>query len=42
MDYLDDVIDPAATRPTLVRALAVARERMRNSETHRGWDRPRG
>jgi acetyl-CoA carboxylase carboxyltransferase component len=42
MDYLDDVIDPAETRPTLVRALTVARERMRNSEAQRGWDRPRG
>ena len=40
LDYLDDVIDPAATRPVLVRALAVARERTRNSERHRGWERP--
>jgi acetyl-CoA carboxylase carboxyltransferase component len=41
LDFLDDVIDPAATRPILIKALAVARERTRNSETQRGWERPR-
>ncbi len=40
LDFLDDVIDPAATRPILVRALATARARVRNSERHRGWERP--
>ncbi len=40
LDFLDDVIDPAATRPILVRALATARARVRNSERQRGWERP--
>ena len=40
LDFLDDVIDPAATRPTLVKALRVGRERIRNSERQRGWERP--
>ena len=30
MGYLEDVIDPAETRPVLIRALAVARARMRD------------
>ena len=37
--YLDDVIDPAATRPVLVAALRVARERIRSANRHRGLDR---
>ena len=40
MDFLDDVIDPAQTRPMVIRALATARARIRNSERQRGWERP--
>ncbi|PZC50362.1 MAG: propionyl-CoA carboxylase beta chain [Chloroflexi bacterium] len=40
MDFMDDVIDPAATRPIVICALATARARVRNSEQQRGWERP--
>jgi methylmalonyl-CoA decarboxylase subunit alpha len=40
MGYIDEVIDPAKTREILAKALAVSRERIRNSEMRRGWERP--
>jgi propionyl-CoA carboxylase beta chain/acetyl-CoA/propionyl-CoA carboxylase carboxyl transferase subunit len=39
--YIDDIIDPAATRPVLVRALAIARARSRASRARSRASRPR-